>query len=198
MAGQAVCGSHGGRSPAARRKAAQRMAERKIFDLAQTFGTPVEGADPGVVILERIGTLAGHVRWLQSRVEALTPDEVVWGTTREKTGGHDAGVTDEARPSVWVELYERWNAALVKLCLEAVRIGLQERQVRVAEQQGALICAMLDGLLTELGHNPNDPATAAVVVRHLQLVAAESSHGQLEQGHDDDDDGWDDELEAPL
>lgn len=174
------------------------MAEKRITDLARTFGTPVEDADPGVVILERIGTLAGHVRWLQARVEDLTPDELVWNRTRVKVGGQDAGMTEEAAPHVWLELYDRWNGALTKLCLDAVRIGLQERQVRVAEQQGALICGMLDGLLLELGHNPNDPATAAVVVRHLQLVAAESSQRQLKQGHDDDDDdddGWDDEQE---
>ena len=175
------------------------MAEQKVIDLAHTFGTPLLDEDPGVVILERIGTLAGHVRWLQTRVEALTPDELVWGTTRQKTGGHDAGVTEEARPHVWLDLYERWNAALVKLCLEAVRIGLQERQVRVAEQQGALLCGMLDGLLTELGHNPNDPATAAVVVKHLSLVPDESSQGQLEPAHDyddvRDDNGWDNEQE---
>jgi len=79
------------------------MAERKVRDLARTFGTPVPNADPGEVIMERISVTAGHVRWLQARVESLTPDELVWNRIRAKVGGQDSGMTEESRPHVWVE-----------------------------------------------------------------------------------------------
>jgi hypothetical protein len=170
--GLSVCNAHGARAPQNRRKAAQRMAEKKIIDLAQTFGTPDVDADPGEVILERIGVLAGHVRWLQARVENLTPEEVVWGTTIIKTGGQDEGATEAAEPNVWVTLYERWNSALVKLCIDALKVGLKEREVRIAEQQGAAIIGLLDGLLADFGIDPDLPENAAKVARHLQLVAS--------------------------
>ena len=169
--GLTVCISHGGRAPQTRRKAAQRMAERKIIDLAQTFGTPDVDADPGELILERIGVLAGHVRWLQARVENLQPEEVVWGTTIIKTGGQDEGTTEAAAPNAWVTLYDRWNTALVKLCVDALKVGLKEREVRIAEQQGTAIISLLDGLLTDFGIDPDLPENAAKVARHLQLVS---------------------------
>jgi len=165
------------------------MAEAKISNLARTFGAPVPNADPGAVIMERISVTAGHVRWLQARVESLTPDELVWNRTRVKVGGQDGGTTAEAKPSVWVDLYERWDRDLQRLCLEALRIGLKEREVRMAEAMGATICAMIDGVLADLGHDANDPTTAAIVARHLRLVAQEqeSIRGQLGQASEDDD-----------
>jgi hypothetical protein len=44
--------------------------------------------------------------------------------------------------------------------------------VRIAEQQGAAICQMLDGLLLDFGINPELPETAAKVAKHLQLVSS--------------------------
>lgn len=176
------------------------MTEEKLTALVRTFGTPVTDADPGEIVMQRIGTLAGHVRWLQARVESLTPDELVWNRTRVKVGGQDNGMTEEARPHVWLELYQRWDQQLQRLCLEALRIGIREREVRLAEAMGATICTMIDGVLAELGHDGSDPKTAAVVARHLKLVAEvqETTRGQLEAADTDDDAGNDDEQEVRV
>jgi hypothetical protein len=161
---------HGARIPVVKQKAERRMAEQRALDLVRTFGVPLDNADPGVIILERISALAGHVKWLQIRVEELAPEQVVWGKTMEKVGGKDAGTTKEARPNVWVELYERFDKQLQKLCIEALKVGLQERQVRIAEREGAAICNLLDGLLRDFGIDPLAPESAEKVAKHLRLA----------------------------
>lgn len=171
VGGMTVCTAHGGAAPQTKRRAERRIMEQAATDLVNTFGVPVTDADPGTIILERIGTLAGHVRWLQARVEELQPDDVAWGTTTIKTGGQDAGTTEEAKPSVWVELYDRWGQQLQNLCIAALKVGLKEREVRIAEQQGAAICSLLDGLLLDLGIDPQLPATAEKVAKHLRLLS---------------------------
>lgn len=172
--GTTVCVMHGARRATVKQKAERVMAEKelavRIEKLARTFGEPLEGADPGTIILERISALAGHVKWLQIRVEELAPDQVVWGKTMVKTGGKDAGTTHEARANVWIELYERFDKQLQKLCIEALKVGLQERQVRIAEREGAAICNLLDGLLRDFGIDPLAPESAEKVAKHLRLA----------------------------
>lgn len=174
--GGTVCKVHGGSSAHVRAKAEQRVVEavagRHLEALARTLGEYVPGVDAGDVISESIGWRMGHVRWLRARAMAVDEDAVIWGKTKDKVGGQDGGVTFEAKPNAWVVLYFEQLEKLEKLCIDALRYGLDERRVRLAEQQADQWVRLIDGVLAELGHNPDDPRTAEVVERHLRLVAA--------------------------
>lgn len=188
MHGQRVCGSHGGRAAKAKAAGERRQVKARAEALALTLGDPVEGSDPADVIAERIDARRGHVRWLLARVRALEPEALTWGLTKRKTAvdreisreadddrkrfaGTDEGDTHEAKPHIWYALYNESARELERLCVEAIRAGIEERRVRVDERMADMWVRVIDGILVALGHNPNDPATAEIVARHLELVA---------------------------
>lgn len=168
-----VCRLHGAESPRAKAGAEARLAEAKAAALAARWAVPVE-TNPVDAVLEQIKWSAGHVTFYRSQVDALDTADMVWGQTKEKRGGDDWGSTYEAQQSAWLALYNAERDRLVKFCSEAIRAGIEERKVRLAEQQGEIIVRLLDGILTELGHNPADPKTAGIVERHLRLVEGDS------------------------
>lgn len=172
--GTTMCRMHGGAAPQVKAAGEARVEAAKqqeaVARLALTFGGPLPGRDPADVIAEQIDWRYGHVQWLRARVQTVDPDALVWGRTREKTGGDDWGSTSEAKPNAWLELYHKWSVELEKLCLEALRLGLDERRVRLAEKQGQMVVRLIEGLLADLGLDAEDPKVAEVVERRLRLL----------------------------
>lgn len=187
--GSTVCKNHGGKAPQVKAKAAENAARAEAAEqqrkLAATLGDldPADHRDPGEIVAEQIAWRYRHVQWLRARMQAITPETLVWGVTRETANDvvvgngpkahldNAAGTTSEAKPNVWLQLYLEASAALEKLCIDAIRVGLEERRVRLAEQDAELWVRMIDGVLTDLGHDPNAPETAEVVERHLRSAA---------------------------
>ena len=193
MAGSEVCRVHGGRAPQVKAAAARRLAEQAAERAVRTLGLPVD-ISPTEALLEEVRWTAGHVAWLRSRVQELaeepthrhvsfdgededlleTPGQrgaLTWGTTKVKTGGDDAGTTQEAKPSVWYELYARERAHLIRVCSEAIRAGVEERRVRLAEQQGDLLALAIRRILEAFGLG-DDPRVATIVPGVLREIGA--------------------------
>ena len=193
MAGSEVCRVHGGRAPQVKAAAARRLAEQAAQQAVRTLGLPVD-ISPTEALLEEVRWTAGHVAWLRSRVQELaeepthrhvsfdgededlleTPGQrgaLTWGTTKVKTGGDDAGTTQEAKPSVWYELYTRERAHLIKVCDAAIRAGVEERRVRLAEQQGDLLALAIRQILDAFGLS-GDPRVATIVPGVLREIGA--------------------------
>ena len=81
-------------------------------------------------------------------------------------------VAEEAiRGLVQLEAAERDRCA--NMAVKAVAAGLAERQVKLAEREGALVVAMIRNTLTDLGLDPSSPQVMQVVSTRLrELVAA--------------------------
>jgi hypothetical protein len=183
MVGQAVCGSHGGKNPTAKAAGARRVAEAKAVRLAARWGVPVE-VDGPEAILGQIHVWAGIERFYRERAEQLSDDEKIWGRTRHKDGGDDYGTTFEAKPHMWIVLHERASLNLVRCAAEAIRAGIDERRVRLAEQQGAQVADTLKGIADAvlralvaagLGEELAAVFTSTLEVeapRHLRLLTA--------------------------
>lgn len=200
MHGQRVCRMHGGKTPGALAKGAARQAEEEARRAVATLGLAVD-VSPAEALLEEVRWTAGHVAWLRARVQELEdrallirpgegedPEDIgalgktsahplVWGQTEysSKTGGEDWGTrtVEKAAPSIWYELYTRERKHLVDVCTAALRAGVEERRVQLAEQQGHLLAQVIRAILHDLGLTTTQQQLVATVVpKHLRAIGA--------------------------
>lgn len=154
------CKWHTGDTPAGVAHAEKERAKLAV----EQFGIPVE-TTPQDALLREVHRSAGVVFYLDGVVQELQEEKLKQYTT------DDEGKKWE-RESVWVRMYRDERAHLVKVCAEAIKCGVAERQVKLAEQQGLLIAQAIRGILTDLDVI-NHPDAAATVRRHLSLVAGQ-------------------------
>jgi hypothetical protein len=90
--------------------------------------------NPYTAILEEVRRTAAHVAWLGMKVaEAPSDDALLEGY------------------SGWLKLYQQERAHLVKVSDSAIRLGLEERVVRVEEQKAEVMIRALIATLDALG-----------------------------------------------
>jgi len=172
MRGQKVCAKHGGRAPQNRRAAAVRLMEEEGRRILAAYGGSLD-ISATEALLNEVCRTAGHVEWLSQRVAELENNELIWGTTRVKEGGQDGGTTQEAEAHMWLKLYKEERAHLVRVCSEAIRCGIEERYVKLAESQGALIAEAVKAILCDLNLTPEQQKLAFnVVPMRLRQITA--------------------------
>lgn len=156
--GTGRCRFHGGATPSHNRKAQKDNAIAAV----ETYGLPRD-VDPDAALLEELHRTAGHVAWLNGIVTEIDGDDL-----HGPVGGGPESIPRE-EPSIWLRLYQEERkhlAAVAKSCIDA---GIEERKVQLAEQQGALLAQVLQGVLDELGVK-DGPKRRKVVRKHLTLV----------------------------
>lgn len=169
--GSGNCHFHGGSSPNGRKHAVEQAARQAVI----TFGLPrdISAVD---ALMEEVRYTAGHVAWLREQVQALEAGQLVWGMTEQvdKSATEFAGTdtTYGAKASIWLELYYRERKHLVDVTKAAITAGIEERKVRLAEQQGALVAQVIRSILADLELSPGQQARVPEVVpRHLRALA---------------------------
>lgn len=167
-----VCASHGV-TKAAKAAGRRRVAEEKAAQAMRRFGGPIETTATEALI-ETVKWTAGYVAWLRDKVaNTRTDKDLIWGMTRTKTGGDDRGTTYQSGANAWLVLLGEWQDRLVKVCAAAISAGIEERRVRLAEQQGALVADVIKRILGDLELSEAQQAKSSeVVVRHLRLLTA--------------------------
>lgn len=176
--GAKTCRFHGSGTKRAKAKAARVIAEEQAAKAVVTFGLPRE-VDPGTALLEEVHRTAGHVAWLAEQVAAFDPDDLTWGLTAEHTkrSGEFPGVdsTSTAAPPVLLELYRAERKHLVDVCAAALRAGVEERRVRLAEAQGEQLAAVIRAILGDLRLTAAQQRLVGTVVpRHLRAIGGSS------------------------
>lgn len=159
--GFGACKWHTGDTPAGVKSAEKERAKLAV----EQFGLTRE-VNPQDALLEEVHRSAGVVAYLQGVVSELGKDDLKQYDTG-KEGTH------WERASVWVVMYREERAHLVKVAAEAIKCGVAERQVRLAEQQGLLIAQAIKGILVELGVDGH-PDAPKIVRRHLSIVAGQA------------------------
>lgn len=154
------------------KKSAPVIAEAKARQAVQTYGRKIE-TTAVEALLDEVKWTAGHVAYLRSKVREIEEHDLVWGTIRVKEGGDDRGTTEEAAPNVWLKLYQAERAHLVKVCSEAIRAGIEERRVKLAEQQGELVAEVIRAILADLDLSAEQQERAPeIAARHLRALSA--------------------------
>lgn len=121
------------------------------------LGEP-EHVDPSEALLHLISWKYGEVKWLRMRVQDLPADELTWGVAQTDVGlGPDGPidrVTEKASPSVWWALLRQAEDQLANYAERALRAGVEERRVRLAENQGNLVHAVMMAVFNRLSLTP--------------------------------------------
>lgn len=173
--GATRCGLHGGASPQVKRKAERVKAETIARKAMESYGQKID-INPIDALLDEVRWTAGHVAWLRERVQEIEQASLVWGTTsmvsKAATEFPGTDSTEEAKPNIWLTLYQQERKHLLDACKAAIAAGIDERRVRLAEQQGDLIVQVLQGILGDLNLTPaQQDMVPEVASRHLALVA---------------------------
>lgn len=121
----------------------------------------------------------GDTRFTEGSDESGNPGAhaLVWGQTeyRDKTGGDDAGqtVVEQAGINIWYQLYMKEREHLAKVSALALRAGIEERKIKLAESQGELVAAVLQRILNALNLSPDQWEQVPVIVpRELRALAS--------------------------
>ena len=185
--GSDVCRIHGASAPQAIAKATERIEQAAIIQAARTFGLTRDGVSEEQALREELSRTLGHIAWLTVVIANLGAEDVFWGRTSEETGresGSSSGgdmtrdhatIRREARLNVAVAYLMEERKHLKSLAVDMVKLGLQEREVRLSEQVGHMFAsAMLDVLGDEVfGLSPAQRERAPEIVsKHLRAPGA--------------------------
>jgi|SRR5690554_3128654 len=171
-AGIGRCKLHGGSTPDHVKHAAVERAKQAVAKLNLR-----REVDPHIALLDEVYRAAGVVAWLDEKVRSLQETEMVWGVTEqvEKTAGEFPGIdtTSAADLNVWIKWWQQERAQLARVAKMALDAGVEERRVKLAEQQGALLADVIRRILGDLDLTPEQQKKVPTVVpRHLRLVAS--------------------------
>ena len=175
--GQVVCAIHGGKAPQAIKARDTRARENEARADAARFAARTD-IHPAEALLELVHYQAGIVTYWRSRVEDVTEDDLVWGVTKHEDGFGPEGPIDkktkEAVPHVAYRLLVEAQDKLAAYAAAALKAGVDERRVRLAEGQGALVAQVIRGILAALNLTPEQLELVPVVVpAQLRLLTSE-------------------------
>lgn len=116
---------------------------------------------PFEFLLDEVSRCAGNVAWIENKISRLPFDEQLLDD-------------DGLNPSGWVKLYHQERQKGVRASEVAIRAGIAERHVRIAETQTNDMVAVIRATLHEIGCTSQQQAQASVVMRRLfgELAAA--------------------------
>ncbi len=176
--GVGKCSRHGGSSPNAE-LAGQLVIARGE---AMVMGVPLP-IEPGDAILQCIAIAAGEVRYASERIAELELADAVGPvvTTHDRPLKHEKGaesITERVQEvrheapalHIWIVTKHAAMDRLVQYSVAALKVGLDERRVRIAENVGQALADMMRGVLADLGV-ADDPRAPAVVRKHLTMMS---------------------------
>lgn len=139
------CKLHGGSTETHVVAAKREQAERDVA----LFGARKD-VHPAQALIELVQWTAGEVDYWRFRVAELEEEELTWGVTRVKSGGEDHGTTREAKPHVAYVMYVDATKRLEAHSVAALRAGVEEKRLKLAEAAGQQLAGVMRGVIDAL------------------------------------------------
>lgn len=148
---------------------------------AITMGAPL-ALTPLEALLWVVRLAAGEVQFFTAKITELEQEQVIGRPTsiRQKhymvAGGLEKVEERERSPidlNVWVKSRHLAMDRLAQYSALALKAGVEERQVRLAERMGDMIAGLLKGVLDDLQLTKSQSKAAPEIVRR-RLAAAEA------------------------
>ena len=176
--GLTVCRIHGGSTARAKAAAARNVETQRARDAANQLGIPLE-VSPQQALLDEVQRAAGMVAYYGQRVTEIAEQDtnrLVNGVTKvEQRDGAQSQTskTVEATTNVWLQLWNEERDRLARVANLAIRAGIEERRVQLAESQGALIADVIRRILGRLNLTPDQyDLVGEVVPQELRALTA--------------------------
>ncbi len=169
--GAGHCKLHAGSAPSSVVKGLVQLARRDALMGPLSI-------EPQDAILECIRISAGEVAYASERIAELQASEFVGNPKHTLVRKTDEDTVQEVRSDppalhVWIVVRQQAMDRLVQYSFAALKAGIEERRVRLAEQQAMLIAQAIHGVLRELGVSDR-PEVNQIVRKHLTAVAGGS------------------------
>lgn len=174
--GGTVCVTHGGKTQATG-AAVTRFRNNQTAEYATNMlGIVDYDITPTEALLQEVREAAANVAFLRARVQALVGDEdlddpthpLIWGQTSEKdVSASQFPGTDSEHASgahVWFQMYQSERERMVRAAQMALRAGVEERRVRLAEMGADVIVGRIRQILNALDLTPQQLLAADTVV----------------------------------
>jgi len=141
------CYRHGGSSPNGRKHAdrlANEHADAQVAQVAQVaaeFGLWDTDVDHVETVQAELRRCAGMINLCEHHIGKLDPDQLVWGiaSISEKTEQGivtERTVKEQAELNAWVRLWHLERDKALRAAEAAHRIGMEQRQIELAERMG--------------------------------------------------------------
>lgn len=138
-----------------------------------------ELSDPRTVLLETVTEAHNMVAVLRQMVQELTDEQLAdLGYEGEVRGVGPFQVSTQramraARAKAVLELHGKWTKQAAEIARMTVQAGVEERLVRLAEQQSRIIADVFRAALEDLGLKPAERQRAQeVIAMHLRRLSA--------------------------
>lgn len=181
--GGTVCRYHGGASPQARKKAAERVTTEKAAAAARLFALPKD-INPADALIDLVKWTAGEVDYWRAevqRIAAQEPAKLTAGITRIEKGTRDRADVDmrtiETVPHIAYRMLTDAQERLAKFATAALRAGVDERRVKLAEDQGRVLVDVVKAILDRLDLTEDQQGLIPTVVP--ETIRLFASGGQV-------------------
>lgn len=141
------CKLHGGNVPNHRASAQKELARRGV----EAFGLPLN-IEPYQALLDELARTNGIILFYEMQIHALDSTADLTGPIGTEGTAEDTDLAHHPKSEahIWVRLHQQERAHFVKVAETCVKAGIAERQIEIAEQQGAILATVIRGILTEL------------------------------------------------
>jgi hypothetical protein len=155
--GTGRCARHGGNTPSHKAAAAKVVARRAV----ETYGLPIK-MDPRDAVLAELYRTLGAVAFIEGQIRALDPEQLIWGKTEEvdtqATEYPGTNTKHAAVPNAWLELFKWERRHSLEVSKTAHAIGVEEYRIRMVEQMGGQLAAVIRAFIARLGLTPEQLA----------------------------------------